>query len=520
MPNYNTQGITSTDANDPRNTSTSTSSGIMSSTSNPTDNDDNEPSFFESIANFFSGAGADLPSSTTDDDGDSGASFYDSPMFDPYDGGSDNDTTTANDITAAVDSALYEALEIDVPEVYTGMMGEEEPEPNIDMDVLQKALQPDPITVTELEVKAGDTLSGIAKDSGVSVQAIIDANPQIKNPDMIRPGETVSVPDPRFEGVPKPRGIPDSPRLSDLTVTPTGTTTEPMSEPAGLMSPPEQDTAPEIDTGTAEPSTPADSSAEEEVADTSTAFATVIKKGISTEVSETTSLTAGFDSLTETEGTDIHLDGRGFVTLPYGIVPDKNSVKKSDGTVFDPTGSHGLKASSLSGVDYSGATKFGISRTDYDSDQSFAKAVYAEFGSKTAEKYGDGFDDLTDEAKQAAYDMAWNAGTGSAGWSSVKTMLDEASKDGEKSTESLIGFTTNFKSGTGYPRGLLKRRLETYNLVANENEEASTITTTASMSNGVRTGTVYTIKTTDGTVLKSWTKPSTSEVLGDLTVPQ
>ena len=274
----------------------------------------------------------------------------------------------------------------------------------------------------------------------------------------------------------------------------------------GLMSPPAQ--------ANAEPS------AEEEGADTSTAFATVIKEGISTEVNETTSLTAGFDNLTEAEGTDIHLDGRGFVTLPYGIVPDKNSVKKSDGTAFDPTGSHGLKSSSLSGVDYSGATKFGISRTDYDSDQSFAKAVYAEFSSKTAAKYGNGFDNLTDEAKQAAYDMAWNAGIGSAAWASVKTMLDEASKDGEKSKDSLIGFTTNFKSGTDYPRGLLKRRLQTYNLVANENEKASNITTTASMSEGVRTGTIYTIKTTDGTVLKSWTKPSTSEALGDLTVPQ
>jgi len=194
MPNYNTQGITSTDANDPRNTPTSTSSGIMSSTPNPTDNDDNEPSFFESIANFFSGAGADLPSSTNDDDGDSGASFYDSPMFDPYDGGSDNDTAPANDLATAIDNSLYEALSIDVPEVYTGMMGEEEPEPNIDMDVLQKALQPDPITVEELEVKAGDTLSGIAKDKGVPVQDVIDANPQIKNPDMIRPGEKVTIP--------------------------------------------------------------------------------------------------------------------------------------------------------------------------------------------------------------------------------------------------------------------------------------------------------------------------------------
>ena len=229
MPNYNTQGITSSAGSDPRNLggsegygnpTASTSSGIMSSTSNPTANDDNndEPSFFESIANLFSGAGADLPSDKSDDDGDSGISFYDSPMFTPSDGGSDNDTTPQGGLpfeTTAADRALYEALGVEVPEVYQGTMGEEEPEPNLDTDVLQDALQPEPIIVEEIEVKAGDTLTAIAEEKGVPVQDVIDANPQIKNPDLIRPGEVVSVPDPRFEGVPKPRGVADSPRLSE-----------------------------------------------------------------------------------------------------------------------------------------------------------------------------------------------------------------------------------------------------------------------------------------------------------------
>jgi len=205
MPNYNTQGITSAD---PRNLggsegygnpTASTSSGIMSNTSNPTANDDNndEPSFFESIANLFSGAGADLPSGGSSDDGDSGISFYDSPMFTPNDGGSDNNTTEPTGLPfdlKQTDRALYEALGVDVPEVYKGKMGEEEPEPNLDMDVLQDALQPEPIIVEELEVKAGDTLTSIAEEKGVPVQDVIDANPQIKNPDLIRPGEKVTVP--------------------------------------------------------------------------------------------------------------------------------------------------------------------------------------------------------------------------------------------------------------------------------------------------------------------------------------
>ena len=209
MPNYNTQGITSSAGGDPRNLggsegygnpTASTSSGLMSSTANATtnnDDNDDEPGFFESIANLFSGAGADLPSDKSDDDGDSGISFYDSPMFAPYTGGSDNDTAAPSGLpfeTTAADRALYEALGVDVPEVYKGKMGEEEPEPNLDMDVLQSALQPEPITVEEIEVKAGDTLTAIAEEKGVPVQAVIDANPQIKNPDMIRPGEKVTVP--------------------------------------------------------------------------------------------------------------------------------------------------------------------------------------------------------------------------------------------------------------------------------------------------------------------------------------
>jgi len=285
----------------------------------------------------------------------------------------------------------------------------------------------------------------------------------------------------------------------------------------GLTSAPVQDTVSEVDTGTAE------------ALEVDTTFATITKNGTSTTVEQTVPLTEGFDSLTLAEGTNIHLDGRGFVTLPHGIVPDANSIKKADGTAFDPTGRHGLRAGSLSSVDYSAATKFGISRTDYTDDEAWAKAVYAEFGDRTAGSYGTGFSDLTDRAKQAAYDMTWNAGIGAASWSSVQTMLTEASKedDNTKSTDNLIGFTTNFKSGTekvdgvttkNYPRGLLKRRAQTYNLVAKTGEEASTITTESVMTNGERTGTKYDIKKDGGTVLKSWTKPDLNERLGDLEV--
>ena len=95
----------------------------------------------------------------------------------------------------AVDDALREALNI--PEVYQGAQTEEEPDPIVDTDKLKDALQPEPITVEELPdviTKAGDTLSAIAASVDLPLQAVIDANPQIANPDMIRPGQKINMP--------------------------------------------------------------------------------------------------------------------------------------------------------------------------------------------------------------------------------------------------------------------------------------------------------------------------------------
>ncbi|CBL44070.1 hypothetical protein HDN1F_04870 [gamma proteobacterium HdN1] len=43
-------------------------------------------------------------------------------------------------------------------------------------------------------VERGDTLSGIAKLYGVSLSALIKANPQIRNPDLIYPGDQIHIP--------------------------------------------------------------------------------------------------------------------------------------------------------------------------------------------------------------------------------------------------------------------------------------------------------------------------------------
>ena len=43
-------------------------------------------------------------------------------------------------------------------------------------------------------VRKGDTLWGIAKRYGVTLTALIAANPQIKNPNLIYPGDRVRIP--------------------------------------------------------------------------------------------------------------------------------------------------------------------------------------------------------------------------------------------------------------------------------------------------------------------------------------
>jgi spore coat assembly protein SafA len=66
-------------------------------------------------------------------------------------------------------------------------------------------------------VRSGDTLSGIAQSSGVSLSALIAANPQIANPNLIYPGQRVHIPgsgggtapsSPNASSAPAPHGGP------------------------------------------------------------------------------------------------------------------------------------------------------------------------------------------------------------------------------------------------------------------------------------------------------------------------
>lgn len=52
----------------------------------------------------------------------------------------------------------------------------------------------DPGTGTQYTVKKGDTLSAIAKRYGTTVEALLKANPQIKNANLIKVGEVINIP--------------------------------------------------------------------------------------------------------------------------------------------------------------------------------------------------------------------------------------------------------------------------------------------------------------------------------------
>ena len=51
----------------------------------------------------------------------------------------------------------------------------------------------DPLSPIKVTVKSGETLSGIAKKHGVTLDSILQSNPQIKDPNKIKVGQKVTI---------------------------------------------------------------------------------------------------------------------------------------------------------------------------------------------------------------------------------------------------------------------------------------------------------------------------------------
>jgi LysM repeat protein len=358
------------------------------------------------------------------------------------------------------------------------------------MDVLQPALQPEPIIIEELEVKAGDTLSGIAKDKGVSLQSVIDANPQIKNPDMIRPGEVVSVPDPRLEGVPKPRGVADSPRLSEGVADPrkigdaestdapvvaeeteadTGTDPRELGGAEGYGS---VGTPPEADTGEGLMSDPRKLGGAEgygnPVGDLS-----IFSKPVDNSYTE----------FMDIEGDTSHLGGADYkevgITLPMGIVPTSGLKYTHNGTTIDlpkdpskrwaelSKAGVTLKNFDASNVDMSQVVKDGIKRSDYNTDENFTKAVLSKFEDsviKEIENEGVDVDKLDDTTLEGLISLAWNVQGHK--WKDIEPAYKEMVKENPDMTKVQSGMLQVFTSNGIVVRGLAERRAKDYNKVA------------------------------------------------------
>lgn len=56
------------------------------------------------------------------------------------------------------------------------------------------AAKPAPTGLKKVVVKSGMTLGSIAVAAGVTLAALLTANPQVKNPDLVQPGQTINVP--------------------------------------------------------------------------------------------------------------------------------------------------------------------------------------------------------------------------------------------------------------------------------------------------------------------------------------
>ena len=81
------------------------------------------------------------------------------------------------------------------------------------------------------KVKAGDNLSKVAKHYGISLAQLLKANPQIKNPNKIRVGQLINLPDTSTKTTPPP----PSKVVPETQPTPKTTTDTPITGAAGAL---------------------------------------------------------------------------------------------------------------------------------------------------------------------------------------------------------------------------------------------------------------------------------------------
>lgn len=184
------------------------------------------------------------------------------------------------------------------------------------------------------------------------------------------------------------------------------------------------------------------------------------------------------------EGAGHHLGGADYqdvgITLEAGIVPDSGLKYKHDGNIITLPRALDKRWGVLSraGVTRSNfnednvimddVVKSGVKRSDYRSDEEFTKAVLTAFQDKAEDKVidlGYAATDFEDDAMKTLGDLAWNAGTDSFGWTSMEPVLEELAKPlAERNVTRIQGLLdTAPTQGGRILGGVMKRRAIQYN---------------------------------------------------------
>jgi len=178
-----------------------------------------------------------------------------------------------------------------------------------------------------------------------------------------------------------------------------------------------------------------------------------------------------YDNNEEGDAAHVGLDSQN-LTLPAGIVAD-------GGVTYDgkevKAGKNTVKASAFdaSKVDMSKAyKKVGgktYKRADYDSDESWSKAVIEAFKDVVKSGAGDSWDNLDDGTKQAITKLAWNNGEGWASYNTSKALSKELAKETKDKAivaAGILNYST--VAGGGASIGVSKARANAWNKMADE----------------------------------------------------
>ena len=160
-----------------------------------------EKSFFDTVSDWFTGAGANL--TPEEQARENGATLYTLPEFDEATRRSAEESALYRmdmGITSSLVEGGDEAFREKLPD---GTTYSPPKRPGLTFEEAEDALvtipEPEPVTVEDIgkayyNVVGGDTLDKIAKKNNTTVKALLEANPDMDNPNLISVGQEIKLP--------------------------------------------------------------------------------------------------------------------------------------------------------------------------------------------------------------------------------------------------------------------------------------------------------------------------------------